>query len=50
MAASKDNAPAEAKPRKPTLSELQDELELLKAQGNPNPARLAEVKKLISEG
>lgn len=36
---------------KPTsLRDLQDELELLKAQGNKNPARLAELKRILVEG
>ena len=50
MADKTEKEPAPAKAAKPTLSELHDELELLKAQGNKNPARLAELKQLIAKG
>ena len=48
MAASKETTAPKA--AKPTPRDLLDELELLKAQGNPNPTRLAELKQLIAEG
>lgn len=35
-------------PSSPSITELQDELEQLKAQGNPRPARLAELKQLLA--
>lgn len=56
MPAAKDApAPEEAKPKaepkakKPDPRELADELELLKAQGNPDPDRVAEIKQLLAE-
>jgi len=41
---------AEPKAKKPERGELADEIELLKAQGNPDPARLAELKKQLAGG
>lgn len=55
MSASKESdvpvkeEPAPKKAKKPSRTELADELELLKAQGNQNPDRLAEIKKLLAE-
>lgn len=51
-----DAAPAVKKPvdqeakKAAALRVLYDELELLKAEGNKNPNRLAELKQLIAEG
>jgi hypothetical protein len=46
-----DDTPAPAaKKSKPTVGELYDELELLKANGNKDPDRVAELKRLIAEG
>jgi hypothetical protein len=46
-----EEAKAESKKaKKPERWELADELELLKAQGNPNPDRVAELKKQLAEG
>lgn len=47
-----EEALAEAAPKKgkPSLAELHDELEALKAAGNPDPDRLAELKRLIAAG
>ena len=42
--------PAAKSKKKPERWELSDELEALKAQGNPNPERIAELKKLLAEG
>jgi hypothetical protein len=39
---------AAPKPKQPERWELAEEFELLKAQGNKNPARLAELKKLLA--
>jgi len=50
-----DPAPDALEPTAPSKADvkaaaLHDELELLKAQGNKDPDRLAELKKLIAEG
>jgi hypothetical protein len=49
MPEKKSEPVAPAKPKKLSRTELSDELEQLKAQGNPNPERLAELKQLLAE-
>lgn len=39
---------AEPKPKQPERWELAEEFERLKAEGNKNPARLAEIKRLLA--
>lgn len=41
-------APKAKKAAEPDRSALHDELEALKANGNQDPARLAEIKKLLA--
>lgn len=51
MPTSKDEAPAKPASKaekKVDRAALADELEVLKAAGNPNPARLAEIKKELA--
>jgi hypothetical protein len=45
-----DEKPAAKRSKRPERWELSDELERLKAEGNKNPERVAELKKLLAEG